>query len=78
VQQIGNPTFSLVPNPGGCDAATIDEVPVPEPADNLPVYRWDGSQYHYNWSTKGLTGGYRIFANLADGTNRYVDVCLTR
>jgi hypothetical protein len=43
------------------------------------VYNWDGNQYHYNWSTKGLTAGeYRIFANLADGTARYVDICLTK
>jgi hypothetical protein len=49
------------------------------PADNVPVFTWDGSQYHYNWSTKGLTAGlYRIFANLADGTVRSVDICLTK
>ena len=36
-------------------------------------------QYHYNWSTKGLTAGlYRIFANLADGTAQSVDICLTK
>jgi hypothetical protein len=28
---------------------------------------------------KGLTGGeYRIYANLADGSKRYVDICLTK
>ena len=43
------------------------------------MYKWDGAQYHYNWSTKGLTAGeYRIFANLADGTKPYVDICLTK
>ena len=43
------------------------------------AYSWNGSQYHYNWSTKGLTAGeYRIYANLADGTKRYVDICLTK
>ena len=32
------------------------------------TYGWDGSKYHYNWKTKGLTAGeYRIYANLADG-----------
>ena len=42
-------------------------------------YQWQGGQYHYNWSTKGLTAGeYRIYANLADGTARYVDICLTK
>jgi hypothetical protein len=45
----------------------------------VPEYQGDGSQYHYNWSTKGLTSGeYRIYANLADGTHRWVDVCLTK
>jgi hypothetical protein len=43
------------------------------------TYAWDGSQYHYNWSTKGLTAGeYRIYANLADGTKQYVDICLAK
>jgi hypothetical protein len=37
------------------------------------------ASYHYNWSTKGLTTGeYRMYANLADGTKRYVDICLTK
>jgi hypothetical protein len=46
--------------------------------DPNAVYAWDGSQYHYNWSTKGLTAGeYRIYANLADGTKQYVDICLS-
>ena len=28
---------------------------------------------------KGLTAGeYRIYANLADGTKHYVDICLTK
>ena len=44
--------------PGRAEAVTPDAGDV----------RWDGSQYHYNWSTKGLTAGeYRIYANLADG-----------
>ena len=47
--------------------------------DVVPQYKWDGSQYHYNWSTKGLTAGlYRIFANLGDKTAHSVDICLTK
>ena len=35
------------------------------------AFSWDGSQYHLNWSTKGLTAGlYRVSARLADGTTR--------
>ncbi len=80
VQQTGSPTFSRSDRLGSCDSTavldTIEEVALP---DGVPVYKWDGAQYHYNWSTKGLTAGeYRIFANLADGTKRYVDICLTK
>ena len=51
----------------------------PDSAGRGGTYGWDGSKYHYNWSTKGLTAGeYRIFANLADGTKRFVDICLTK
>jgi hypothetical protein len=53
--------------------------PSPSTPDVGSEYKWDGSQYHYNWSTKGLTSGvYRINANLADGSQRWVDICLTR
>ena len=55
--------------------------PDPERSLRTPAstYAWDGSQYHYNWSTKGLTAGeYRIYANLADGTKQYVDICLAK
>jgi hypothetical protein len=80
VQQSPNPTFSRSGNLGACDAnavpETITEVVTP---DNGVTYSWDGNQYHYNWSTKGLTAGeYRIYANLADGSKRYVDICLTK
>jgi hypothetical protein len=80
VQQSGSPTFSRSGNLGSCDAQTepesITEVVAPDAGVS---YAWDGSQYHYNWSTKGLTAGeYRIYANLADGTKPYVDICLTK
>jgi hypothetical protein len=80
IQQSGSPTFSRSGNLGSCDTTaaldTIAEVVAP---DAGVVYNWDGSQYHYNWSTKGLTGGeYRVYANLGDGTKRYVDICLVK
>ena len=78
VQQVGNPTFSRSGNLGACDAATQLETTCVHPDAGI-TYVWDGSHYHYNWSTKGLTNGeYRIYANLADGTKRYVDICLTK
>ena len=63
-----------------CDANATLENPEPRvrPASCLSTI-WDGAQYHYNWSTKGLQAGlYRIFANLGDGTARSVDICLTK
>ena len=60
----------------GATLETITEILTP---DAGVVFSWDGSKYHYNWSTKALTAGeYRIYANLADGTKRYVDICLTK
>jgi hypothetical protein len=79
VQQTSNPNFARSENLGVCDAnATPDNVPTVDP-EVIPQFVWDGSQYHYNWSTKGLTTGrYRIFANLADGNSPWVDICLTK
>jgi hypothetical protein len=78
VQQTGNPTFTRSANLGACSATEL-ETAVSVAADNVPVYVWDGSEYHYNWSTKGLTAGvYRIYANLADGKQPYTDICLTK
>jgi hypothetical protein len=79
VQQATNPTFTRTNRLRACDANAVSE---PLPGDILPdggaSYSWDGGQYHYNWSTKGIkdSGVYRIYANLADGTQRWVDICL--
>ncbi|GFE56990.1 S8 family serine peptidase [Geobacter sp. AOG1] len=79
LQTKGNPTFTRTGNLGTCGTATIAEDVAALQADTTPVYMWDGSQYHYNWSTKGLSAGkYRIFANLEDGTSQWVDICLTK
>jgi hypothetical protein len=79
VQQATSPTFSRTNWLRGCDANATTE---PTPSDIAPdagaAYKWDGTQYHYNWSTKGIkqAGVYRIYANLADNTQRWVDICL--
>ena len=80
VQQTTSPTFSRSGNLGQCEiGATLETITEFLTPDAGVVYSWDGSKYHYNWSTKGLTAGeYRIYANLADGTKRYVDICLTK
>jgi hypothetical protein len=79
VQQVGSPEFSRTGYLGACDVNSIPEDVPAVPADVVPEYKWDGSQYHYNWSTKGLAAGlYRIFARLGDGTTQSVDICLTK
>jgi MBG domain (YGX type) len=82
VTQASNPTFSRSGNLGPCDPNTVAENVTEDPNPSAGgTYNWDGSKYHYNWNTKGLTAGageYRIYANLADGTKRYVDICLTK
>jgi hypothetical protein len=79
VQQVGNPGFSRSNRLGSCDAYTAPESADLVVPDAGSSYIWDGSQYHYNWSTKGggiTAGEYRIYASLADGTKPYVDICL--
>jgi YDG domain len=80
VKQSSNPTFSRSGNRGACDAhLALDTLSDAVTPDAGASYSWDGSKYHYNWSTKGLAAGeYRIYANLADGTNPFVDICLTK
>jgi hypothetical protein len=79
VQQPGSPTFSRSGNLGSCDAdAATDPLPDVE-ATGGSEYKWQSGQYHYNWSTRGLAPGeYRIYANLADGSRHWVDICLRR
>ncbi len=79
MQQATNPTFTRSNNLGSCDSTTEPEALLTLSADSGSEYKFDGSQYHFNWNTKGLTAGeYRVYANLADGTKQYVDICLTR
>jgi MBG domain (YGX type)/YDG domain/Bacterial Ig-like domain (group 3) len=79
VRQATDPTFTRSGNLGACDSnAAQDTTDLVNP-DTGVTFTWDGSQYHYNWSTKNLAAGeYRIYANLADGTKQYVDICLTK
>jgi hypothetical protein len=78
VQQAGNPGFKAEVV-GLCNGNTANEEQVLVSPDVVPEYKWDGSQYHFNWSTKGLTKGlYRISAKLADGTTQSVDICLAK
>jgi predicted secreted protein len=80
VQQAGSPTFTRTDYLGGCDTGTDPEAVTTVTASSGATFSWTGSQYQYNWSTKGITkaGEYRIHANLADGTQRSVYICLTK
>lgn len=79
VTQGDDPTFTRSANRGSCDDMTVAEPVSDVDPSNGSTFAWSGGQYHFNWSTKGLVPGeYRIFANLADGTHRSVDICLTR
>jgi hypothetical protein len=80
VQQSANPTFTKSSLLGPCDPTTTPEELVTFTADTDGTFDFTGGQYHYNWSTKSITqaGEYRIYANLADGTKCWVDICLTK
>jgi hypothetical protein len=47
----------------------VDETVYSDPPDSGSSYRLTGTQYIYNWSTKGLQAGYwyRIYAKFDDG-----------
>ncbi|GAA2120580.1 hypothetical protein GCM10009843_14060 [Nocardioides bigeumensis] len=81
VQQSGSPTFTYGFVNATCDSSlTSESLPDGVAPSGGQVFDWDGTKYQYNWSTKGLNkqGEYRVYANLADGTRRHVDICLTK
>ena len=60
------PTFSRTAPLGPCDSIATLEIPESVPADGGSQYKWDGTQYHYNWSTKGLAAGTYDFFWMAE------------
>jgi len=68
----------IAPQMGGPTSAAVDEAIVHEPATTDLEYRLDGSQYAYNWSTKGFATGFfwRIGAAFDDGQTYYVNIAL--
>jgi hypothetical protein len=79
VQQPSAPTFKAT-RLGDCGMGGVSEELGTMTPDTGSAYKWDGGQYHYNWSTKGLsTGLYRVRALLSDNNDlAYVDICLTK
>ncbi len=79
VTQAAAPTFKAT-RIGGCIGDTVLETVGTVSPNSGSTFAWDGAQYHYNWSTKGLESGlWRVRAQLADGnTGAYVDICLSK
>ena len=68
----------LTPLKGSLMNSPVDESLYTDPATSGNVFKWDGTQYSYNWSTKGFAAGYwyRIYAVLDDGTVQSVVIGL--
>lgn len=68
----------VTPQKGSPTSATVDETVYSDPATSGTTYRWDGSQYIYNWSTKGFSAGFfwRIGVTFDDGQTYFVYIGL--
>jgi hypothetical protein len=68
----------LTPTKLGTMSSVVDESTYTDPPSSGNTYSADGSQYKYNWSTKGLASGfwYRIYAKFDDGTTATVVIGL--
>ena len=69
VVQTPSTVMWTVPILAGTISLPVDETLATVSPDNGVAYLWDGSQYHYNWSTKGLAANtlWYIGWQLADG-----------
>jgi hypothetical protein len=77
VQTVTAPTW-LTPVKGAATTAAVNENIYAASVDSGQDYRWDGSQYLYNWNTdKAQAGNYwRVGATLDDGQTYYVNIGL--
>jgi uncharacterized protein YjbJ (UPF0337 family) len=78
ILQANTPPKWLVPAKGNSTAAAVDESVYGDAATSGTTYAWDGQQYQYNWSTKGLASGFywRIGVVLDDGQTYDVNIGL--
>ncbi len=53
VQSASAPQWT-VPQKGSATSQPVDEAVFTDQATSGTLYKWDGTQYHYNWSTKGV------------------------
>jgi hypothetical protein len=77
VQSASAPQWT-VPQKGNATTQAVDEGVFADQATNGTLYKWDGTQYHYNWNTKGVAGSfyYKIGVKLDDGQTYYVYISL--
>jgi CSLREA domain-containing protein len=77
VQSASAPQW-LTPQKGSATNQAVDETVFTDPDTSGNLYKWDGTQYHYNWSTKGVAGSfyYKIGVKLDDGQTYYVNISL--
>ncbi len=73
------PTF-VGPVQSGPMSGPVTETVFTDPPTPGPLFSANGGHYQYNWSTKGIQGGYyyKIGARLDDGTIQYVYIGLTK
>jgi fibronectin type 3 domain-containing protein len=68
----------LAPVKGSAITAPVNESAYSAVGDTAGTYRWDGSQYIYNWNTASSQAGayWRVGVKLDDGTTQYVNLGL--
>jgi hypothetical protein len=67
--QAGTAPKWLAPVKGSSMAAAVNETAYTTTGDFVSTYRWDGTQYIYNWNTSGTQAGsyWRVGVTLDDG-----------
>ena len=80
VTQTGNPTFNYMKIGASCtDYVEPETLDLGYTPSSVPLFVLSGGHYQYNGITKGLQAGlYSIYANLADGTSRTVNICFAK
>jgi hypothetical protein len=76
--QAGTAPKWLTPVKGSSMAAAVNETAYSASGDSGSTYRWDGSQYIYNWNTSSSQAGFYWRAGVAldDGQTYYVNIGL--
>ncbi len=78
VIQAGSAPKWLAPVKGSSTSAAVNKSAYAPSADSGSTYRWDGTQYIYNWNTSSSQAGsyWRVGVSLDDGQTYYVNIGL--